>query len=121
VHEPELFQQLSKRGFAMVDPGQLSVQEQIDHFAAARVVVAPHGAALANLVFCRPGVRVLELFAPGFVSGCYWSIATNVPDARYRYLIAPGSARWRANHALMQDIRLAPRSVEQALDELLAD
>ena len=38
--------------------------EQVDAFAAAQVVVAPHGAALGNLVFCPPGVRVLELFAP---------------------------------------------------------
>ena len=120
VHETELMERLSKRGFVMIDPGQLSVQEQIDHFAAARVIVAPHGAALANLVFCRPGVRVLEMFAPGFVSGCYWSIATNIADARYRYLIAPGRAR-SSSYALMQDIRLSPGVVEDAIDQLLAD
>ena len=121
VHEAELLDRLSKRGFVRIDPGQLSVQEQIDHFAAARVVIAPHGAALANLVFCRPGVRVLEMFAPGFVSGCYWSIATNIPDARYRYVVAPGRAGRDASHALMQDIRLAPAAGEEALDQLLAD
>ena len=70
-----------------------SVQEQIDHFAGAEVVVAPHGAALANLVFCRPGVRVLELFAPRYVNPCYWTIADNIAAARYRYLVCGRTAR----------------------------
>ena len=54
VREEELRERLVRRGFTVLDPGRLSVQEQIDHFAAARVVVAPHGAALTNLTFCRP-------------------------------------------------------------------
>lgn len=41
-----------------------SLSEQIAIFASARVVVAQHGAALANLVWCRPGTGVLEI-APG--------------------------------------------------------
>ena len=45
---------LERRGFLRFDPGAHTVQEQIDHFAAAEVIVAPHGAALANLTFCRP-------------------------------------------------------------------
>jgi capsular polysaccharide biosynthesis protein len=33
----------------------------IEQFAAAAVVIAPHGAGLANLVFCAPGTTVIEL------------------------------------------------------------
>ena len=90
-----------------------------NHFAAARVIVAPHGAALTNLVFCRPGVRVLELFAPGYTVHCYWTITANIPDARYRYLVARTPERTGDNE-LMQDIDLAPEEIEAALDELLA-
>jgi capsular polysaccharide biosynthesis protein len=32
-----------------------------DDFAAAEMVVSPHGGVLADLVFCTPGTRVLEL------------------------------------------------------------
>ena len=30
-------------------------------FSAAAVVVAPHGGALANIVFCAPGTAVVEI------------------------------------------------------------
>jgi capsular polysaccharide biosynthesis protein len=118
VSEDATWERLERRGFTRVDPGTLSVQEQIDTFAAARVVVAPHGAALTNLVFCRPGVRVLELFAPGYTVHCYWTITANIPDARYRYLVARTPERTGDNE-LMQDIELGPDEVEAALDALL--
>ena len=64
VDEANLWPHLEQRGFVRIDPGTMSVRDQIDYFAAADVVVGPHGAALSNLVFVKPGVRVLELFAP---------------------------------------------------------
>ena len=106
----------------MLDPGRLSVQEQIDHFAAARVVVAPHGAALTNLTFCRPGVRLLELFAPGYLNPGYWSILSNIEDSRYRYLIGAGREPRAGSpmRGVMHDIDIDPTAVEEALDALLA-
>jgi capsular polysaccharide biosynthesis protein len=120
--EDAVFDRLERRGFTRFDPGSVSVQDQIDHFAAARVIVSPHGAALTNLNFCRPGVRLLELFAPGYVNAGYWSILGNVADSHYRYLVArtpapprPGSA----NIGVMHDIHVTPEEVDDALDELL--
>jgi capsular polysaccharide biosynthesis protein len=62
---------LSERGFDSVDCGKMSVQEQAEVFGSAEVVVGAHGAALTNLVFCRPGTRVVELFSPAYVNPCY--------------------------------------------------
>ena len=39
----------------------LTAIAQMDLFRRAEMVVAPHGAALANLIFCPPGTQVLEL------------------------------------------------------------
>lgn len=124
VREAELRERLRRRGFTVLDPGSLSVQGQIDHFAAARVIVAPHGAALTNLSFCRPGVRLLELFAPGYLNPGYWSIMSNIDGAHYRYLVAPTPRAARPgsrNLGVMHDIALDPTDVEDALDALLAD
>jgi len=64
VQEDGLEQALRQRGFAVIDAASLPLSKCIAAFANARWVVAPHGAALANLVFAKPGTRVLELL-PG--------------------------------------------------------
>ena len=71
IHEKEIWAQLQKRGYDSVDCGKMSVQEQAEVFGSAEVVVGAHGAALTNLVFCRPGTRVVELFSPAYVNPCY--------------------------------------------------
>jgi hypothetical protein len=121
VEEAELWPRLAERGFTRLDPGTVSVQEQIDHFAAADTVVAPHGAGLANLVFARPGTRLLELFAPDYVNPCYWAIA-DAAGLDYRYLVA-GDPDPRADvpmTGVLRDISIPPDRVLAALDRLTA-
>jgi len=55
---------LQIRGFAVVDAAALPLELCISIFAKASWVVAPHGAALTNLIFATPGTKVLELL-PG--------------------------------------------------------
>jgi capsular polysaccharide biosynthesis protein len=122
VNEAEVLPALESRGFVRFDPGAHSVQDQIDHFAGAEVIVAPHGAALSNLTFCSPGVRVLELFAPRYVNPCYWAIASNIPDSRYRYLVcgADGRPPGSPMDGVLTDITVDPAELDRAVEELLA-
>jgi len=55
---------LQIRGFVVIDAAVLPLELCISIFASASWVVAPHGAALTNLVFASPGTKVLELL-PG--------------------------------------------------------
>lgn len=71
LHEGEILANFRKRGFESVDCGELSLKEQAEVFGAAEIVVGAHGAALTNLVFCRPGTQVVELFSPKYVNPCY--------------------------------------------------
>ena len=124
VEDAALRTALEGRGFVTFDPGSVSLQEQIDQFAAARVIVAPHGAGLTNLNFCRPGVRVLELFAPTYLNPGFWAITSNIEHSHYRYLVADRPQPGPAPHRMMgvqHDIQLSPREVLEALDLLLAD
>jgi hypothetical protein len=52
----------------------LPLLEQFRVFASARLVIAQHGAALANLVFCHPGTKVLEIF-PADSWNCFQPLA----------------------------------------------
>jgi hypothetical protein len=52
---------LSRKGFESFLMEDLDVYQQIDLFRSADFVVASHGAALANLMFCSAGTKVLEM------------------------------------------------------------
>jgi capsular polysaccharide biosynthesis protein len=90
LNEAEVMEVLAPRGFESLDAGSLSVAEQIRTFGEADLIVAPHGAALANLAFCSPGSALLELFpAMSFVAD-YWKMASGVPGFTYQYLSGAG-------------------------------
>lgn len=75
VNESECLAALKRRGFEEVVLEKLSLQEQAELFASAECIVAPHGAGLTNLIFCRPGIRVIEIFSPHYVNTCYWMLS----------------------------------------------
>lgn len=50
-------------GFSVVEPDQMSFDEQVDAFSKADVVVGPTGAGMANLIFCKPGSRAFVFMA----------------------------------------------------------
>jgi capsular polysaccharide biosynthesis protein len=124
VGEETLLPLLEQRGFVRIDPGTMSVRDQIDHFAAADVVVGLHGAALTNLLFIRPGTRVLEIFAPGWVRHSFWMLCAAIHDVRYRYLVGEGyedHEERRVMKGLQDDIRLKAERLERSLTRLMAD
>ena len=92
-NEAEVRDLLSGYGFTAVDPGTLSVEEQITTFAQAEIIVGAHGAGLTNLAFASPGARVIELFPAGYLLLDYWWLASVVPGVDYRYLSAPARRR----------------------------
>lgn len=62
-------------GFEIVNPGILSVREQIALTSGATAIAGIHGASLTNLLWARSGTPVLELFGPGYLNGCYEQIS----------------------------------------------
>jgi capsular polysaccharide biosynthesis protein len=61
LNEDEAAAHFSRKGFEVIDAGQLDFFEQVELFRSARTVIAPHGAALSNIVFAPPGGVLIEL------------------------------------------------------------
>lgn len=119
TNEDALQALLHERGFLSIDPGAMSVVDQIRFFAAAPVVVAPHGAALTNLMFMSPGSAVVELFPAGCVLPDFWRMACGVPGLRYRYLAAQGGPRHPTRQStIVRDIDVDLPELAATLDEL---
>jgi len=75
VNETNIEAALAEMGFVSIEPGRLTVSEQAKSLGLARCIVAPHGAALTNLIFAPAGARVLELTHPGHKNECFPLIA----------------------------------------------
>lgn len=86
LNEAEVTDYLSQYGFVNVELETLSVAEQARLFSQAKVIVAPHGAGLTNLLFCQPGTLVVELLCPSYVQPYYWVIAQRLKLQHYYIL-----------------------------------
>lgn len=75
VNELELTARLDRMGFQSVAMGTLSPREQLVMTSSAAVIVAPHGAALINLLGAAPGAKVVELFNPDKGTAAYTALA----------------------------------------------
>lgn len=73
-------------GFTVICPETMSLDDQIVAMQRARFVVGEHGAGVANLMFCRPGARMLEMFNPACPQPAHWVLAS-VCAVDYGYLV----------------------------------
>ena len=61
VNSLELEDYVESIGGTVVFPEELSGADQVRTFAAARIVIAPAGAAIANVCYCAPGTTIITL------------------------------------------------------------
>jgi hypothetical protein len=86
LNENEVRRVVSSYGLEIIESMPTSVEEQIQLFSEASLIVAPHGAALTNLVWCSPGTHVIELFTRSYVMDMYSRIS-HVLGLRHTYLV----------------------------------
>lgn len=62
LNERRLLPRLESLGFERAVLGELPVARQIALFRQADIVVAPHGAGLTHIAWCKPGTKIVEFF-----------------------------------------------------------
>jgi len=60
--ENGILDSISDLGFTVINPENFEAQEQIKIFSNADTVISFHGGALANMIWLKPGSKVVELF-----------------------------------------------------------
>ncbi len=84
LNDNELISILEKYDFEIFDPSDSLFAHKT--FSEAIAVIAPHGAALANLVFCRPGTKVLELLPSDHIFPHYFSLSA-AANLEYSFIV----------------------------------
>lgn len=119
INEADLEQILRAANFQIVELEQKPWSEQIGLFSAAEVILAPHGAALANMVFAEPGTLVAEIGTrPGY-KDFYWQLAA-AARLRYRFIEArPSSVAKAAFRAVEnEDMTIDPAAIRDFIGAL---
>ena len=93
LNDDEVSAFLESRGFEVIASEKLSVRGQIELFSQAKTIVAPHGAALANMIFSqRP--NIIEFFAEDALDRGYFITLTNILGGTHTPLVfEPQNAR----------------------------
>ncbi len=114
VNEDEVVRFLTPKGFVMVEDEPRSVAAQIGIFKNATVIVAPHGAALSNLLWCPEDSQVVECFAEGYSPPYYENLA-GFRDMTYACIGKSPHSHWTG---VEKDIRIDINELAACLDRL---
>jgi len=86
VNEDELISTLAPLNPQKIELETCSVSQQINLFRQAKIIIAPHGAGLTNMVFAQTGAHVIELFGGTYRNPCYEKLAA-VVGCRYTAVV----------------------------------
>ncbi len=72
VNEEEVSDYLAKQDILTYHPQDNDLDDQIAAFQDAELIVSSFGSAMTNLMFCKPGTRVVILYPETFYDTCNW-------------------------------------------------
>lgn len=112
----EIEELLVVRGFSVVEPEFLTHTQQVALFSNADVMVGATGAAMANLIFCKPTAKII-IMIPTYRHTSYWywqNIACAVGN-RINYVL--GKTTRTSASGIHSDFRINPSDLLIAIGE----
>ena len=89
LNEDALLAALSRYGVERIYLEDFNIVDQVALFHQAEFICGPHGAGFSNLVFCRPGTRVVEILATQCPLS-YFRLMAETRGLRYCYQAVDG-------------------------------
>lgn len=78
LNEKELINILEAGGYLIYNLEYISFSEQVEIFENANTIISAHGSGLTNIVFCEPGITIVEIYGPGCGERCFARISNHV-------------------------------------------
>lgn len=120
IGEEKFIPMLKDMGFHIFDDTPRSLEEQMEFFHGAEVIVCAHGAGQVNMLWANPRVRVLELRDAGLWHNCFrlWS---HYNDAKHELMVDWSRSNvpdWRLDCAY-EDLKTNPAAFMRAVSLML--
>lgn len=113
LHEvEEIFESF---GYEIILPDALSLKEQMQLFASAKIIASMHGSGLNNALFAKKGIKVLEIFSQ-YYHDCNPQFTLLARQCDYHYIV--GQTRDISMHPQQENVYLPPHKLKRALQIL---
>jgi len=89
-------------------PTSYTVEDQLDIFRSARIVIGLHGAGLANIVFCKKGTHIIEIAPSVHKNICYQYLSTALGLIHhFAYFSSPPNANLLYDNFTLEDLSIS--------------
>ena len=117
LNEKELILLLKKYDFSVIEDVPRSFSDQLRLYHNASFIIGPHGASFANILACRAGTQLLELFSNTYVPE-YFRYLAYILDLNYA-AYCNGAPIGNDHRFVQDDIIVNLEDLEQQLLHLL--
>jgi capsular polysaccharide biosynthesis protein len=116
-NEKSIIKILKANKFEVVFTEELSLAEQLNMAANARIIISNHGAGLSNILFMKPGNFVMEIRHMNDAhNNCYFTLASAMNLKYYYFLAEPQEDRENIHTA---NLIVDPIRFQKELSEML--
>lgn len=103
TNEDEIFNYLERyHNFKKINLELLKFEDQVSIFNNAKIIIAPYGAGLANITFCKKGTKIITIFSSSLVRNEYYVIADAL-NLQYYYIVGSSSNYFKGDYSLSLD------------------
>ncbi|GAB5403182.1 MAG: hypothetical protein Aurels2KO_14130 [Aureliella sp.] len=120
TNEAELMRKLKPMGIRRVVLEEMPLKEQIQLFQQVELVVGPHGAGLANVVFSRRSTQLVEFGTPMRPNPSMYHIACARNQPYLFYCATPVGGK-KEESDIAVDVDLVSATIADLLDEPIRD
>lgn len=118
LNEDALIALLEKYDIETIADTPRTVAEQVSIYRNVSFIIGPHGASFTNILWCRPGTHLVELFSPNYVPDFFLYMAQRLGLRYSAYYDGPQSDH--PFSGLDEDIVVSIPDLERGLDALFA-
>lgn len=97
TNDDEISERLGEKGYEEIVMSDFSLEDQIALFYHAKKVVAPHGAALVNLMFAKSCESLVEIMPSNYVNDCFYKICL-INKIQYKNVVAESEGEGHYHH-----------------------
>lgn len=112
--EDAIWRLFERDGFERVHMEALGFDQQVSLMRETAILAAPHGAGLTNMLFCQPGVHVIEIADLTFPNPNFYALASALG---HHYWLAGGEGVGEG-HPLDRDLRVEADTVRDVLERV---